>query len=59
MQKGLQKGEATLLLRLIERRFGSVDEATRHRLQTADAETLLQWGDRLLSAASAVEVLRD
>ena len=59
IQQGRQEGEASLLLRLMERRFGSVDESTRHRLQTADAETLLRWGDRLLSAASAVEVLRD
>ena len=59
IQQGRQEGQASLLLRLMERRFGSVDEATRHRLQTADAETLLRWGDRLLSAASAVEVLRD
>ncbi len=59
MQQGMQKGEATLLLRLMERRFGSVDEAMRHSLQTADAETLLLWSDRLLNAASAEEVLRD
>jgi hypothetical protein len=55
----LQKGEAALLLRLMERRFGSVDAALRHRLQTADAETLLRWADRLLNAASAEAVLRD
>ena len=59
MQTGLQKGEAALLLRLMERRFGSVDAALRHRLQTADAETLLQWADRLLNAASPEAVLRD
>ena len=59
IQQGRQEGEASLLLRLMERRFGSVDEATRHWLQTADAETLLRWVDRLLSAASAVEVLMD
>ena len=59
IQQGRQEGQASLLLRLMERRFGSVDEATRHWLQTADAETLLRWVDRLLSAASAVEVLRD
>ena len=59
IQQGRQEGQASLLLRLMERRFGSVDEATRHWLQTADAETLLRWVDRLLSAASAVEVLMD
>ncbi len=59
MEKGMQKGEATLLLRLMELRFGSLDEAIRQRLQNADAETLLLWGDRLLNAGSAQEVLRD
>jgi len=58
-QQGMQKGEATLLLRLMERRFGSVDGAIHHSLHNADAETLLRWGDRLLNATSAEEVLRD
>ena len=48
-----------MLLRLMERRFGCLDEGLRHRLQTADAETLLRWGDRLLTAATVEEVLRD
>jgi flagellar biosynthesis/type III secretory pathway protein FliH len=59
MEKGVQKGEATLLLRLMELRFGSLDETIRNRLQTADAETLLRWGDRVLSATSAEDALRD
>lgn len=58
-QEGRQEGEASLLLRLMERRFGSVDAAIRHSLLNADAETLLRWGDKVLSAASAEEVLRD
>ncbi len=59
IQQGRQEGEASLLLRLMERRSGSVDEVICNRLQTADAETLLRWGDRLLNAASPEEVLRD
>jgi len=59
MEKGVQKGEATLLLRLMELRFGSLDEKTRHKLQTADAETLLRWGEKVLVANSAEDVLRD
>ena len=58
-QEGRQEGEASVLLRLMERRFGSVDDAIRHRLQTADAETLLQWADRLLTAASPEEILKN
>lgn len=59
LQQGLQQGEASMLLRLMERRFGSLDEAIRQKLQSADAETLLRWGDRLLTAHSAEEMLQD
>lgn len=58
LQKGLQEGEATLLARLMERRFGPLDTVTLQRLQTADADTLLRWGDRLLQAGSVAEMLQ-
>ena len=58
-EKGRQEGEASLLFRLMELRFGKVDEQTRHRLQTADAETLLRWGEKVLVANSAEDVLSD
>lgn len=56
-QEGRQEGEATLLLRLMERRFGPLDPDLQARIRTADAETLLQWGERLLTAATPAEVL--
>ena len=59
MEKGVQKGEATLLLRLMELRFGNLDETIRNRLQTANAEILLRWGERLLVANSVEDVLGD
>ena len=59
LEKGRQEGEATLLQKLLERRFGKLDELLRLRLQAADAETLLRWGERIFQAASAEEVLRD
>jgi len=58
-EEGRQEGEASLLFRLMELRFGKVDEQTRHKLQTADAETLLRWGEKVLVANSAEDVLRD
>ena len=58
-EKGIQKGEARLLLRLMEMRFGSLDETTRHTVQTADAETLMRWGSRLLNAVTIEEVLNE
>ncbi|MCX7114010.1 MAG: DUF4351 domain-containing protein [Proteobacteria bacterium] len=59
LEKGRQEGEATLLQKLLERRFGTLDGALRQRLQAADAETLLVWGERLFQASSAEDVLRD
>ena len=60
IEKGMEKdrveGEATLLLRLLERRFGPLPAAIRQRVAAADAETLLAWGERVLDADSLDEV---
>jgi len=54
-----QEGEATLLQRLLERRFGALDETVRLRIAEADADTLLRWGERIFQASSAEDVVRD
>ena len=48
---GMQEGEAAILLRLIARKFGQT-AAEQHRaaIEQADAETLLEWSDRILTA---------
>jgi len=51
-----QQGEAGLLLRLLERRFGPVDEVIRIRVRSADLQTLLTWGERILTAQTIEEV---
>ena len=56
LQQGLQKGEANLLLRLLEQKFGRLDARTRKRVQSADAERLLDWGTRVLTAERLEEV---
>ena len=55
-QEGLQEGEAGLLLRLLERRFGPVDEVIRTRVRSADSQTLLIWGEQILTAQTIEEV---
>jgi len=57
LQQGEKRGEATMLLRLIERKFGPPSERVRAQVSQADAETLLHWSERLLSAQSLEEVL--
>ena len=56
-QLGEQRGEAKILLRQIERKFGPPSETVRHRITAADSETLLEWSDRILDAQSLDEVL--
>ena len=51
-KEGLQEGEATVLLRQIELKFGPPDAAVRKRVQSADAETLLHWSERILTAGT-------
>ena len=55
-QEGRQEGEATVLLRLIELKFGRRDAAVRKRVETADADTLLRWSERILTAARLDEL---
>ena len=58
-QEGRQEGEATLLLRQIQLKFGPPDSAVRQRIQTADADTLLRWSERILTATTLDETLAD
>lgn len=55
-EKGRVEGEATLLLRLLERRFGPLPTGMRQRIAAADAETLLVYGERVLDVKSLDEV---
>ena len=58
MQQGIQQGEVAVLLRQMERKFGHrLTETDRRQVESADAETLLKWSDRILSANSIEEIL--
>ncbi|HEX3551705.1 MAG TPA: Rpn family recombination-promoting nuclease/putative transposase [Thermoanaerobaculia bacterium] len=60
LQEGLQQGRkeeaARILLRLLEKRFGAVHQATRDRIAAADADLLLEWIDRFPTADSLAEI---
>ncbi|MBF0604677.1 MAG: DUF4351 domain-containing protein [Nitrospirae bacterium] len=58
LQEGRQKGEAALLLRLLQRRFGPLPESVTEWLHAADLSTLELWGDRVLDARSLDDVFR-
>jgi predicted transposase/invertase (TIGR01784 family) len=56
LQQGQQLGEAKALLRVLERRFGSVDQAIRERIASADSDLLLELIDRSSTAESLADV---
>jgi hypothetical protein len=57
IEQGQRLGEATAVLRLIERKFGPPSDSVRERVLAADSDTLLEWLDRILVAESVDAVL--
>ena len=41
---------------LIEKKFGSVSVSIRHKVEQANADSLLQWADNILTAESVEEI---
>jgi hypothetical protein len=58
-EEGEQQGEAKILLRLLQLKFGDIPEAVRSRIEGADTQTLLAWSERVLTAASIEQVIAD
>jgi len=56
-QRGEEKGEAALLLRQLERRFGALPDWARDRVRAAGTVAMEEWGLRVLDAGSLEEVL--
>lgn len=56
-KEGHKEGEATLLIHLLETKFGSLEAQTRETLFNLDANTLLKCADRLLTARTIQEVI--
>jgi hypothetical protein len=56
LEEGRQQGEALLLTRIIERKFGPIAGSERERIQNANVDELLEWGERLLTARTLSEV---
>jgi hypothetical protein len=54
--EGEQRGEAALLTRLLERRFGTLPDWARDRVQAADTPAIKEWALRLLEAASLEDI---
>jgi hypothetical protein len=57
-EQGRRQGKSELLLLQAERKFGPLDNRDRARIELADADRLLCWGERLVAAHSLEEVFR-
>ena len=55
--EGQRDAEARTLLRLIERRFGTVPAAVRTRIQSASIPQLEAWLDRIFDLRSPEDLL--
>ena len=56
-RRGILKGEAAVLLRQMERKYGSdAAQAWRQKVAQADSESLLFWTDRILTAKTIDEI---
>ena len=58
-EEGRQEGEARLLLRLLHLKFGPLDPALEERVHSADADRLLEWGERVLTAERPQDIFGD
>ena len=58
-EKGRQEGEARVVLRLLRLKFGPLEPEIEERVRSGDADRLLEWGERVLTAATLPDVFRD
>jgi hypothetical protein len=54
-----REGEARVVLRQLERKFGPLDAPSREKIAAADPERLLDWADRILEARRLQDVFGD
>jgi predicted transposase YdaD len=50
LTEGRAQGRAEIFLRLLDRKFGPLEESQRRKVRETDPDTLLEWSDRVLTA---------
>ena len=58
-RRGEARGSARLLRGLLEQRFGPLPPEVPTRLETAEVDRLLAWGERVLDARTLADVFVD
>ncbi len=56
VRRGVQQGETTMLFRQMERKFGKVSKKVKQKIEAADSDTLLTWGEKILNASTINDV---
>jgi hypothetical protein len=54
--QGMQQGEASMLLRQLEFKFGTASSSTRLRVESADVATLDEWSTKLFTVNTIEEL---
>ena len=57
-EEGRQEGEARVVLRQLRLKFGPMEPEIEDRVHSADADRLLEWSERILTAESLQEVFQ-
>ena len=61
LEKGLEKGRARmakLILRMLEKKFGPLNEPDKKRVLSAKETILQKWGEILISASTIEEIFK-
>jgi flagellar biosynthesis/type III secretory pathway protein FliH len=58
-QEGRQEEGARMVLRLLRLKFGPLESEIENRVRSADADRLLEWGERVLAAESLQDIFKD
>jgi hypothetical protein len=58
-ERGEKKGQAEVILRLIEHKHGAISEDVKERFLSADVDQLRLWTDRILTAESLGDIFLD
>ncbi len=55
-RRGMLKGERNVLLRQLQRKFGALPTDSQAQIEKANAEKLMEWTDRIITANSLNEI---
>ena len=58
LQQGMEKGKRAILLRQLQRKFGSIPAHCQKRIEKAHAEELLDWADTIITADSLQDIFK-